>query len=94
MELIGIVVAWGAAFVGYTQARHFVRNRLRFVEAAYRSSAPWKAGFLAAVVATPIAWVLPVITGASAILFGGAVGLGVAAGRRDLRRRLSSGASY
>lgn len=94
MELIGVVIAWGAAFAGYTKSKQFVKNRLRYVEAAYRGSAPWKAGFLAAVVATPIAWILPFVTGASAILFGGAVGLGVAAGRRDLRRRLPSGVSY
>ncbi|HET9440053.1 MAG TPA: hypothetical protein VFO52_07775 [Longimicrobiales bacterium] len=88
MELIGFVVAWGAAFFGYSRARGFVKNRLRYVEAVYRTSAPWKAGFGAAVIATPVAWALPIITGASAILFGTAVGLGVAAGRRDLRRRL------
>jgi putative N-acetylmannosamine-6-phosphate epimerase len=92
MELIGIVVAWAAAFFGYTRAKQFVKNRLRYVEAAYRSSAPWKAGIAAGLVATPIAWALPIVTGATAILFGGAVGLGVAAGRRELRRRLPAGA--
>ncbi len=88
MELIGFVIAWGAAFFGYSRARAFVKDRLRYVEAIYRRSAPWKAGFFAALVATPIAWALPVVTGASALLFGTAVGFGVAAGRRELRRRL------
>jgi hypothetical protein len=93
MELIGIVVAWAAAVMGYTSAKQFVKNKLRYVEAAYRTSAPWKAGIAAGLIATPVAWILPVVTGASAILFGGAVGLGVAAGRRDLRRRLPAGAT-
>ncbi|HEY0303387.1 MAG TPA: hypothetical protein VGC44_00370 [Longimicrobiales bacterium] len=88
MELIGFVVAWAAAYLGYSRARGFVKNRLRYVEGIYRWSAPWKAGLVAGVVTTPVAWALPFISGATAILFGTAVGLGVAAGRRDLRRRL------
>ncbi|HET9440761.1 MAG TPA: hypothetical protein VFO52_11345 [Longimicrobiales bacterium] len=91
MELIGFVVAWAAAFVGYSKAKTFVKNRLRYVEGIYRSSAPWKAGLVAGAVATPVAWVLPIVTAASAVLFGTAVGLGVAAGRRDLQRRLPAG---
>jgi hypothetical protein len=88
MALIGFVVAWGAAFIGYSRARGFVKNRLRYVDGIYRWSAPWKAGLIAALVTTPIAWALPFISGAAAVLFGTAVGLGVASGRRDLRRRL------
>jgi hypothetical protein len=88
MELIGFLVAWAAAFVGYSKARGFVKNRLRYVEGVHRWSAPWKAGALAALVTMPVAWVLPFISGATGILFGTAVGLGVAAGRRDIRRRL------
>lgn len=88
MGLIGFVLACAAAFVGYNKARAFVRNKLRYVDAVHRTTAPWKAGLIAAVVATPIAWVLPVVTTASAVLFGTAVGFGVAAGRRDLRRGL------
>jgi hypothetical protein len=91
MGLISFVAAWGLAFVGYSRSKHFVRNRLRYVEAVYRSSAPWKAGLIAGAVATPVAWALPVITGAAGLLFGTAVGLGVAAGRRELRRRLPAG---
>lgn len=86
--MIGVLMAWAAAFFGYSRARGFVKTRLRYVDSIYRWSAPWKAGFIAAVVTTPIALVLPFITTASAALFGTAVGLGVAAGRRDLQRRL------
>lgn len=92
MELIGFVFAWGAAFFGYSRAKSFVTARLRYVEGVYRKSAPWKAGIAAGLIATPIAWILPLITGATAVLFGAAVGLGVAAGRRDLRRRLPASA--
>jgi hypothetical protein len=88
MALIGFMVAWTAAFFGYSRSRGFVKNRLRYVEGVHRWSAPWKAGLIAAVVSTPVAWAVPFISGASAALFGAAVGLGVAAGRRDLRRRL------
>ena len=88
MELIAVVVAWSAAWFGYSRARTFVTDKLRYVEGVYRKSAPWKAGIIAALLTTPVAWLLPVITGASAVLFGTAVGFGVAAGRRDLRRRL------
>jgi hypothetical protein len=90
MELIGVVVAWSAAVLGYTKARAFVKDRLRYVEGIHRTSAPWKAGLAAAVVATPIAWLLPFVTGASALLFGAAVALGVASGRRELGRRLGA----
>jgi hypothetical protein len=88
MELIGFLVAWAAAFVGFNKARAFVRNKLRYVDAVHRTTAPWKAGLVAAAVATPVAWALPIVTTASAILFGTAIGFGVAAGRRDLRRGL------
>lgn len=88
MDLISIAVAWTAAFFGYSRARDFVKNKLRYVEAVYRRSAPWKAGIVAGLVATPVAWVLPFITGVTAIMFGTAVGLGVSAGRRELQRRV------
>ena len=88
MGLISFVIAWGAAFFGYTRARSFVRTKLRYVEAVQRTSAPWKAGLIAALVAAPIAWAVPLVTMPAALLFGTAVGLGVAAGRRDLRRGL------
>ena len=86
--MIGFLMAWAAAFFGYSRARGFVKNRLRYVDSIYRWSAPWKAGLIAALVTVPIALILPFVSGASGLLFGTAVGLGVAAGRRDLRRRL------
>lgn len=85
MAFIAILVTLGAAFFGYTRARVFVKKKMQYVDAVQRPSAPWKAGLIAAAVAAPIAWILPAVTTASALVFGTAVGLGVAAGRRDLR---------
>jgi hypothetical protein len=86
MALIAVLIALGAAYVGYTKARTFVKTKLRYVDAVQRSTAPLKAGVIATLVAMPVAWLLPVVTTASAVLFGTAVGFGVAAGRRELRR--------
>lgn len=87
MTLLGIVLAWAAAIAGYSKARRFVRHRLRYVESVHRTFVPVKAGLIAALVTAPIAWLLPAITTGAAILFGAAVGLGVAAGRKDIRTR-------
>jgi hypothetical protein len=87
-ELIGIAAAWSAAFLGFAKTREFVRNRLRFVDGVHRASAPLKAGGAALLVAAPIVWVLPVVGPPTAILFSFAVGAGVVAGRRDIRKQL------
>jgi hypothetical protein len=39
----------------------------------------------------PVAWLVPFITGFTVLLFGGGVALGVAAGARDVRRRIGAG---
>ena len=87
LAMLGIVVAWGAAIAGYTKARSFVRERLRYVEGVHRSFVPLKVGVIAALALTPVAWLLPIITTGTAMLFGTAVGLGVSAGRKDIRAR-------
>jgi hypothetical protein len=87
ITLLGIVVAWSAAIFGYGKARGFVRDRLRYVESVHKPIVPFKFGFLAMLATLPVAWVMPVITTGSALLFGAAVGMGVAAGRKDIRTR-------
>jgi len=87
LTLLGIVVAWTAAIAGYYKARNFVRERLRYVEGVHKTLVPLKVGVIAAVATAPITWFLPAVTTASAILFGTAVGLGVASGRKDIRTR-------
>ncbi|MBA2670529.1 MAG: hypothetical protein H0U67_09175, partial [Gemmatimonadetes bacterium] len=49
------------------------------------------AGIGAAILATPLAWALPLIGSGTALLFGAGIGAGVAAGRRGIRQRLPAG---
>lgn len=86
LGMIGIAVAAAAVILGYMNSRRFVRTRLRYVDAAQRWATPWVAGLGAALIATPVAWLLPVVGGGTALLFGIAVGAGVAHGARDVRR--------
>jgi hypothetical protein len=87
LELIGLVVTCAATAAGYLRSRGFVRRRLTYVDAVHRGGAPWVAGAAAALAATPVVWVLPLAGMGTALLFGVAVGAGVAAGARDLPRR-------
>lgn len=90
-ELIGFAAAASASVLGYAKAREFVRNRLRYVEGVHDASASWKAGGAALLVAAPIVWLLPFIGAPSAIVFGVAVGAGVRAGSKDIRKTLPRG---
>jgi hypothetical protein len=90
-ELLGLVAAVGAAGFGYVRSRSFVVQRLRFVDAVQRPSAPVVAGVAALAVATPVVWALPVIGGGTALLFGVAVGAGTRAGARRIRQGLLPG---
>lgn len=87
IALLGFVVAWTVAIVGYKQARTFVRERLRYVEGVHRSFVPLKIGLIAGIATAPITWILPAVTTGAAILFGTAIGMGVAAGRKDIKQR-------
>lgn len=83
---IALVVTLAASWVGFGGARRFVRDRLRYVDAAMSPGAPIMAGVVAALVAAPIVWLLPIITGVTAIVFGVSVALGVRAGANDVKR--------
>lgn len=86
IELVMLGAAAGGIGAAYASMRRFVRERLRFVEAARRPAAPLAAGALGVVMATPVVWLLPVIGGGTALVFGAGVGLAVRHGARDLRR--------
>lgn len=86
---LGFVAAWVAAGFGYSKSRSFVRNRLRYVDGVHNTLVPLKVGVISALAAMPVALLLPFITGGAAILFGTAVGFGVAAGRKDIRMQRS-----
>ena len=94
-ELLGsvatVAVAGGTALVGYWQARQFTHNKLRYVDAVHKATAPVLAGVAAAAVAAPVVWLLPLVGTGTALLFGGSVAMGVAAGARDIRKRIGAG---
>jgi hypothetical protein len=94
-ELIGSVatlaVAGGSAVIGYWQARQFTHNKLKYVDAVHKATAPVLAGVAAAAIAAPVVWILPLVGTGTALLFGGSVAMGVAAGARDIRKRLGAG---
>lgn len=83
--LITFVIAAVVAFLGYGFARRFVRDRLRYVDAAQNATAPWVAGGLATVLGAFVALFLPFVGATAALAFGTSVALGVSAGARDLR---------
>lgn len=86
LTMIGIAMTGAAAMLGYVNSRQFVRARLRYVDAVHRWMMPWIAGAAAALVAAPVAWLLPFAGAGTAVLFGVAVGTGAAHGARDVRR--------
>lgn len=86
MELLWLLATGGVSLFGYWKTRQFVRTRLRFVDAVAKPGAPVVAGTVAALVAGPIAWALPVIGITTAVIFGAGVGLGVHHGSKDVRR--------
>lgn len=91
IELLATVSAVAVSAFAFVQSRLYVRRRLQFVDAVHSPSAPFVAGGLALALAVPIVWIVPFIGAGSALLFGAAVGFGVARGARDVRKRLPHG---
>jgi len=91
LGLLAFALSTAAVIIGFTQAKDFVSRRLRYVDAARSPLAPVVAGVGAALVAAPIVWLLPFVTGVTALAFGLSVGLGVAAGNKEIRRSLPPG---
>lgn len=83
-ELLMLGLAGTGAVTAFAKTRSFVRERLRFVDAIHRWSAPWLAGGAAALAAAPVVWLLPVLGAGTAVLLGAAVGYGVVRGRKDV----------
>jgi hypothetical protein len=89
MSLVSLLVFLAvltAVVGGFAAARRFVRDRLRFVDAAQRTTTPWIAGAGAWALGSLVAFLLPFVGPLAALSFGVSVGLGVAAGARDIRR--------
>ncbi|MDE3150623.1 MAG: hypothetical protein KGL93_00095 [Gemmatimonadota bacterium] len=90
-HFLGFAATIAATVFGYLTARRFVEEKLRYVDAIHTLKAPIVAGAVAALVAAPIVWLLPLVGGGTAILFGAGVAFGVANGSREVRKRLSAG---
>ncbi|MDA1082457.1 MAG: hypothetical protein O2973_12460 [Gemmatimonadetes bacterium] len=86
LGFIALLVTLFASWIGFGGARRFVRDRLRYVESALSPAAPVFAGVVAALVAAPIVYLLPLIGGGTALIFGVSVALGVRSGASDVKR--------
>ena len=91
--LITLAVTIAVSWIGYGTARRFVRERLRYVEAALRPGAAIVAGVVAMLVAIPVVSLVHIIpllgsliSGGTALVFGLSVGLGVRSGAQDVKR--------
>ncbi len=98
--MFGILIALGVSWFGYSSARRFVRERLRYVDAALTPGAAVIAGIGAAIVGailvTPIGWIPLIgklVSGGTALVFGIGTGLGARAGASDVKHgyRITSG---
>jgi hypothetical protein len=85
LELIMLVIAAGGIGGGYVKVRRFVRSRLQYVDQVQQRRAAWIAGGAAVLAAVPVVWLLPVLGGGTALVFGLGVGLGVSHGARDIQ---------
>jgi hypothetical protein len=90
-SMIGVAIAIAASMLGYWQARQFTQNKLRFVDGVHKMGVPLLAGLGAALIATPIVWILPLVGTGTALLFGLGVALGVSAGAKEIRKRIGTG---
>jgi sorbitol-specific phosphotransferase system component IIBC len=80
-----MLIALVAVVAGYSGARRFVRDRLRYVDGAQKATAPIIAGIIAFLIALPISWLLPLVGAGTAIAFAISVAVGVASGSRDIK---------
>ena len=78
-------VTLAAGIVGYLVARRFVSRRLRFVDAVQSRFAPVVAAVTGSIAILPLT-ALPLVTIATAVVFGIGAGLGTASGARLVRR--------
>jgi len=85
-SLIGLLVTGAGAIFAFGLAREYVRNRLRFVDAVRHPLAPWITWIAATVVLLPVVAILPLVGAGTAILVGGAAGLGTSSGVKALKR--------
>ena len=88
LGLLGLGIAAAAGIVGHMRARSFVGRRLRFTSLVEKPYLGLALGVTAAVVASPVVAVLPLVGAGTAIAFGTGVGTGVALGAQAAKRPL------
>ena len=86
LPLLLLALTSFALAAAFAPSRRFVRERLRFVNAVQRRSAPLVAGAGALALGALLALVLPFVGIGTAVSLAAAVALGVSAGARDIRR--------
>lgn len=86
--MLWLIVALGTSWFGYSAARRFVRDRLRYVDAAQKPGAAIAAAVVGAIALSPAVLLLPgfLATSLTAVGFGLGVGLGARAGAVDIKR--------
>jgi len=99
--LITLAVTFAVSWISYGAARRFVRERLRYVEAALKPAAALVAGFVAMLIAMPVVSLIHIIPlvgsligGGTALIFGVSVGLGVRSGAQDVKRGYVLGSGH
>ncbi len=88
-SLLGLAVTVGGGILGYSFAKTFTLNKLRYVDAIHKAIAPIGAG-LAAALGVALFTFLPLISTMTALVVGASVALGVSAGARDIRKRIGA----
>lgn len=86
--ILSFLITMALATLAYAQARAFVTRRLRYVDAVQNALTPIIAGVGTALIAWPIAVMMPLLGVGTALSVGFAVGAGVAAGAREVRGTL------
>jgi hypothetical protein len=83
--MIAFAIAAVAAVFGYSAARKFVRDRLRFVDGAHKPTTPIIAGIATLLVSWFVVGILPIVGFGTALTFALSVALGTAAGSREVK---------
>ena len=82
---IAFIIAAVSAVFGYSVAKKFVRDRLRFVDGAHKPTTPIIAGIGAYLIAMVAVGLLPIVGIGTAIAFALSVAFGTAAGSREVK---------
>ncbi len=83
--MIAFIIATVAAVFGYSAAKKFVRDRLRFVDGAHKPATPFIAGIGAYLVALVVVALLPIVGWGTAAAFALSVAFGTAAGSKEVK---------